>query len=82
MQWYLQSGSLLEVCRANTLADKVVLSAARDEVQLLLIHDLFQLLAYLTHLHHTIVHHIIQSDAHKSPSKKLLPKPNCTQQSD
>ena len=51
---YLEAGGLLEVRRADTLADDVPVRAARDEVHLLGVHDLLELLPDFPHLPHRL----------------------------
>ena len=40
----------MEVRATDTLADNIPFRSTRDQSQLLLVHDIFQLLTYLTHL--------------------------------
>jgi len=48
---YLQPGSLVEVGGADALADYVPLCATGDKGELLLVHDVLQLLPHLSNLH-------------------------------
>ena len=55
---HLQPCCLVEVGRADALADNVPLCARGDQRELLLVHDILQLLTYLTNLHNNQPHQI------------------------
>ena len=53
---HLQPCCLVEVSGADALADNVPLCARGDQWELLLVHDILQLLTHLTNLHNNQPH--------------------------